>query len=182
MFAADGSNIDVIGKAEFLVILGNKQNILKFVVAKKIVYNCILGMDFLLKFGFKFEISNDKFTFKQNENNGIFKNLCLKDKNSNCLNVVYHKIDTSTSKPIKNFCRRIPFHCRKLINELISEMLEKDVIEKSSSDWAFNAVIVPKKSGKYRLFVDYKKLNAITIKDAYPVPRMDDILDLLGNS
>lgn len=57
------------------------------------------------------------------------------------------------------------------------------VIEESQSPWVFPAVMVKKKDGSIRFCIDYRKLNAVTIKNSYPLPRIDDILDRLsGNS
>jgi len=62
-------------------------------------------------------------------------------------------------------------------------MKHQGVIEESQSSWLSPAVIVRKKDGSLRFCVDYRKLNAVTEKDCYPLPRMDDILDqLAGNS
>ena len=56
---------------------------------------------------------------------------------------------------------------------------EKDVIRPSSSPWASPVVLVKKRHGTHRFCVDYRKLNAVTRKDAYPIPRIDDTLDTL---
>ena len=58
-------------------------------------------------------------------------------------------------------------------------MIEKDVIEPSSSPWASPVVLVIKKDGTYQFCVDYRKLNSVTMKDSYPLPRIDDMLDAL---
>jgi len=60
-------------------------------------------------------------------------------------------------------------------------MLEQGIIEESSSLWMAPAVIVPKKSGKIQLCIDYRELNKGTIKDVYPLPLVDEVQDHLAN-
>lgn len=61
-------------------------------------------------------------------------------------------------------------------------MIDRGIIEPSSNPWASNIVLVLKKDGKTRFCVDYRQLNDVTIKDAYPLPRVDECLDSLSNS
>lgn len=94
-----------------------------------------------------------------------------------------HVINVKDSSLIKQIPRRIPIHLRKEVDKIIEEMKEQGVIEESQSPWVSPAVLVRKKDGALRFCVDYRKLNAITKKDSYPLPRIDDILDQLsGNS
>ena len=97
--------------------------------------------------------------------------------------VVKHKIETGDARPIKQPPRRIPAHMTEEVNAQIDEMMRKGVIEPSTSPWASGIVLVKKKDGTMRFCIDYRRLNAVTIKDAYPLPRIDDFLDQLsGNS
>ncbi|CAC5366411.1 unnamed protein product [Mytilus coruscus] len=98
--------------------------------------------------------------------------------------LVKHEIETGNARPFKEPPRRTPFHLSKVVNDNIDKMLENKVIESSHSPWAAGIVLVRKKDDTYRFFVDYRKLNSVTInKDAYPLSRIDESLDhLAGNS
>ena len=61
-------------------------------------------------------------------------------------------------------------------------MLERDVIQPSSSRWASGIVMVSKKDGTKRFCRDYRKMNDVTVKDSYPIPRIDDTLEKLSGA
>ena len=96
--------------------------------------------------------------------------------------VIRHEITTTNTAPIRQPIRRIPPYRREEVQQLLKEMQEKDVIQKSSSPWASPIVLVTKKDGSTRFCVDYRKLNEVTRKDAYPLPRIDMTLDTLAGS
>ena len=58
-------------------------------------------------------------------------------------------------------------------------MLEDDIIEPSNSPWSSPVVLVKKKDGTHRFCADYRKLNILAVKHAYPLPRIDDALSRL---
>ncbi|GFV07696.1 retrovirus-related Pol polyprotein from transposon 412 [Trichonephila clavipes] len=94
--------------------------------------------------------------------------------------VTQHRIDTADHPPIKQHPRRLPFAKQEEVGTLLREMQENDIIEPSSSPWASPIVLVRKKDGSTRFCVDYRKLNDVTKKDSYPLPRIDDTLGTLS--
>ena len=93
--------------------------------------------------------------------------------------IVKHFIDTGDSPPIRQRPYRVSPATQKEIDQQVQEMLEKDIIQPSVSPWSSPVVLVKKRDWKYRFCVDYRKLNAVTQKDSYPLPRIDDTLDRL---
>lgn len=96
--------------------------------------------------------------------------------------VVQHKIDTGNQPAIKQPPRRLPFHMQKEVDEHVSDMLKRGIIEPSSSAWSSAIVLVQKKDGSKRFCVDYRRLNSVTMKDAYPLPRIDESLNQLNGA
>jgi len=121
-----------------------------------------------------------------NENNEL-KKLFIKYKNVFAVDskkpgrtdVIKHSIIT-TSKPIKSVPYRMAPKEKEIVKNEISTMLENDVIRHSKSAWSAPIILVKKKDGGIRFCVDYRKLNFVTEKDVYPLPRIDDTLDKLG--
>ena len=68
---------------------------------------------------------------------------------------------------------------RQLEEAEVEKMLRQGVISPSSSPWASPTVLITKKDGKTRFCVDYRELNQVTVKDAYPLPRVEDCIDNL---
>ena len=97
-----------------------------------------------------------------------------------CSGVVKHSIDTEGHHPIKQPMRRTPFVQREQIAEMVQCMERQGIVRSSASPWSSPVVLVPKKDGTTRFCIDYCRLNAITKKDVYPLPRVDDILYTLG--
>ena len=91
---------------------------------------------------------------------------------------VKHVIDTADSQPICQIPRRVPFALWE-ISRMVQKMLKGEVIQESANPWASPVVLVRKKDGALRFCVDYRQLNAVTCKDTFPLPRIDDQLDQL---
>ena len=93
-----------------------------------------------------------------------------------------HTFTTNQANPVRQRVRRIPPHRRQEVKELLAKMQENDLIRPSCNPWASPVVLVQKVDGSLCLFVDYRKLNEVTTKDAYPLPRIDDSLNTLAGS
>ena len=93
-----------------------------------------------------------------------------------------HKIDTGSARPVRLPPYRLPQAYRSDVHQEIQEMIAHLIIEPSTSEWAAPIVLVKKKDGSLRLCVDYRRLNSASVTDAYPMPRIDDMIDQLGKA
>ena len=96
------------------------------------------------------------------------------------MDAVEHTIDTGDNKPVQCAPRRMSPQKIKREEVCIDEMLSGGQIEPSDSPWSALVVLVTKKDGGTRFCVDYRRLNLASVKDAYPLPRIDDTLDMLA--
>ena len=93
-----------------------------------------------------------------------------------------HHIHTKDGPPVRQQPYRLPHVYKEAVEKEIELMLKQGIIEPASSEWASPIVIIKKKDDTIRLCVDYRRLNAMTQVDAYPMPRIDDILDQVGQA
>ena len=112
-----------------------------------------------------------------------FSDTFSRDENDlGCTNLTCHTIDTGDARPIKQAPRRTPAAFEGRDKEAIEKMLQRSTIRESSSSWASPVVLVPKKDGSLRVAVDYRKLNDVTKKDAFPLPKISDCLDAVSGA
>jgi hypothetical protein len=93
-------------------------------------------------------------------------------------------ISVNRAITLRNY--RIPEQHQSEVNQ-VQQMLEDRIIQQSQSPWNFPSLVVPKKldaSGrrKWRIYVDFRKLNDVTVGDSFPIPNIQDILDKLGRA
>ena len=96
--------------------------------------------------------------------------------------VIQHDIETTSEQPIRQAPRRLPMHQRKEVRDHIHKLLEEGLISPSNSPWAAPIVVVRKPDGSIRLCVDYRQLNSKTVKDAYPIPRIEEAIDNMSKA
>jgi hypothetical protein len=105
-----------------------------------------------------------------------------------CTNAVYYEIKTpGVTQPILRKPYELPYSQKEEISKQVKEMQRNGIIKPSDSPWNAPLLVVPKKedaSGakKYRVVVDFRKLNNVTVGDAFPMPNVTEILDQLGKT
>ena len=85
------------------------------------------------------------------------------------------------SDPVKQKAYRVPKFKADALKTEISKLIKSGLIEPSHSPWSSPVVLVPKKNNQFRMCVDYRTINNLTVKDAYALPMIDDILTYVGN-
>ena len=106
----------------------------------------------------------------------------LEEKELGVTSAAQHTIDTGDHPPIHQHPRRVPHALKGRIQELIDDMMQRNVIRPSQSPWASPVVLVTKHDGSTRFCVDYRRLNSLTKLDTFPLPRIDDYLDTLAGA
>ena len=93
-----------------------------------------------------------------------------------------HDIDTGDHKPVRQRFYRTSPDLKQEIERQCVDMEKHDIIERAVTEWQSPVILVKKRNGEFRFAVDYRKLNAVTVPQSYPLPRMDDVFDTLGNA
>ncbi|XP_068207747.1 uncharacterized protein [Palaemon carinicauda] len=93
-----------------------------------------------------------------------------------------HDVDVGSTSPVKQSLYRLNTVKRDLVEKEIKYMLEHDLIQPSVSPWSSPVVLVGKADGKFRMLLDYRKVNIHTKNDSFPLPRIDDCLDQIGSA
>ena len=91
-----------------------------------------------------------------------------------------HYVKTGKAFPIKQGMRRTPLGFEGEEKKTIDSMLDAGVIEPSRAEWASPPVLVRKKDGTWRYCIDFRAVNNVTVKDAYPLPLIEECIDSLA--
>uniref|UniRef100_A0A183CNU7 Reverse transcriptase domain-containing protein n=1 Tax=Globodera pallida TaxID=36090 RepID=A0A183CNU7_GLOPA len=92
-----------------------------------------------------------------------------------------HDIITTTEEPLSTKPRRTPFRFREEVRDHMEKWLKTGVMVKSDTPWISNIVLVQKKDGGLQPCIDFRKLNEVTVPDHFPLPRLEVVLEKVGN-
>ena len=106
----------------------------------------------------------------------------IDDSELRSVDFIQHHIDVGNARPIRTKAYRVNYETQCKIDDHIQQMLANGIIEHSVSPWASPVLLVNKKDQGTRFCVDYRKLNAVTVKDAFPLPHIEEILNHLGGA
>ncbi|KAF9751293.1 Retrovirus-related Pol polyprotein from transposon, partial [Nosema granulosis] len=187
--SASGESIEILGrKKEIGIRIGDDEITFSPLVMGDLKY-IILGADvikkkpeILTKIIDDFKVDRKKICMTEEvdfkkEFEDIFKteigdfNLCTMGK---------HDIQTTSDRPIFERNGRIPVSQEKIIEADLEKNLRLGIIRPGKGPWSSRIVLTPKPDGEWRICIDYRSLNKITIKDRYTSPRIDEIYDELS--
>lgn len=125
-----------------------------------------------------------ELTYSQEEHLRHFIKTKIPDslQNPGITSLTQHIIDVGDNAPIKQRCYLVSPKVQEAIRDEVDKMLAAGFIEPSFSEWSNPLVMVKKANGKYRFCLDFRKVNSISRKDAYPLPNMTGILDKLRSA
>ncbi len=95
---------------------------------------------------------------------------------------IKHDIEVNEHSPIKQNAYRVNPAKRKVIESEVKYLMENGLAVPSSSAWSSPCLLVPKPDGSHRFCTDYRKVNAITKPDSFPLPLMEDCVDDVGSA
>ena len=200
---ADGTTYKISEIADVPIFYEDKCHHIKIVIAPFVKQNLYLGMNFGRAFGIKIDLSIVSNYISSNmsineisdvpvENSILTKDqarklqqtktefLAAEDDKIGSTTVLEHVIDTGNSLPVKQRHYPISPYQQEKVNTELDRMLKLGVIQESYSSWNSPLVVVPKSnSDKIRICLDSRKLNAVTVPDAYPLPFISSILSRL---
>uniref|UniRef100_A0A803JM67 Gypsy retrotransposon integrase-like protein 1 n=1 Tax=Xenopus tropicalis TaxID=8364 RepID=A0A803JM67_XENTR len=112
----------------------------------------------------------------------VIKNRDVFSEKPGRTSLVKHDIITEPGVRVNVKPYRVPEARREAISQEVKKMLELGVIEESHSDWSSPIVLIPKPDGSWRFCNDFRKLNTVSKFDAYPMPRVDELIERLGTA
>lgn len=105
---------------------------------------------------------------------------CLFNDVPTLTNVIQHDIDVKDARPVRQHAYRVNSVKRSVMQQEVDYLLDNGLAKPSSSPWSSPCILVPKSDGSFRFCTDFRKVNALTVPDNYPLPRMEDCVDNVG--
>lgn len=96
--------------------------------------------------------------------------------------VLFHDVDVGNASPVKQHPYRLNPIKQEALRKEVQYLLENDFIEPSNSEWSSPCILVPKPDNTFRMCTDYRKVNSLTKTDSFPIPRIDDCIDKIGQA
>lgn len=202
---ANGEQCQIIGSITVPIQLRDRVDIFEVLVIPSLPHYVILGVDFWAKMNIIPDLNSGEWAFREEplstpsvvnaietleglteqerqELNKLIEDTFTKmGQKLGCTSIVEHEIRTNSS-PIKQRHYPLSPTLQLQVNKELEQMLADDIIEPSSSPWASPIVLVKKPDGSYRFCVNYKKLNEVSLPDAYPLPFVANTLDKLRDA
>lgn len=97
-------------------------------------------------------------------------------------NLIKHDIDVGDAKPVLQHYYRVPLEKKRHLEAEVEYLLKNGLAEPSYSSWASPCILVRKANGSFRFCTDYRKVNALTKPDSFPLPRIEDCIDQVGSA
>lgn len=205
---ADSNRHEIKGFIELPITLEGRTKSLRVLVVPSLKQNLILGIDFWEKMQLVADVHHRSWDFassssriasleipggiKSEEHLSPEEKLILKQfidtefgtttKSLGRTNLVEHIIDTGDSAPIKQRYYPLSPARLQLVHQELDKMLELGVVVPSKSPWSSPIILLDKPDGSKRFVVDFRKVNAVTKRDAYPLPQVTTILDRLRDA
>ena len=194
---ADGKSSVTLGRGEVNVNIGNEELCTTMRILPHLTNEIICGTDLIYNFGLSQDaklnifhrnrlISSEKETTQQITNTMEFEPRLERYKHLftgvGRTTRVKHDIKLNSDKVIRHQLQPFPTHWYGPIKEHVKELLKMDIIEPSKSPYRFRLVPKKKGDGTIRLAIDFRDLNAMTVKDAYPMPNVQQVVRRLGKA
>ena len=96
--------------------------------------------------------------------------------------VLAHDVDVGNNTPIRQHPYRVNARKREVMKGEVDYLLRNDMAKPSNSAWSSPCILVPKPDGTSRLCTDYRRVNAVTVPDSFPLPRIEDCIDQIGSA
>ena len=207
---ANGQIATIRERVKLPIKLEGKDTVITAGLLPDLAVPCILGLDFLSKVRVGLDFAKDEWYFSEIPNiryrfdteeayracSGLaeltgdqqerldffLQTLPEPSENPGVTELIEHKIDVGNTSPIKQRCYLVSPKVQEAIRAEVDKMLNAGIIEPSYSEWSSPIVMVKKPNGKYRFCLDFRKVNSVSKKDAYPLPNMTGILDKLRSA